>query len=327
MNPNSKNFFALDGNKVNALSDIANAGGPFTTGSVLFVKDPSDVDYEVIKDQVGRDNLFDTIPAALAKTRSDMNDYVVVAPKKDGSPWDIGTALDIVNDRVHLVSLGYLQGLHGYQNTIRGFGSAALDTEVVNVTGNGVEIAGFRFLGTHGTTDDGTIQAVFKTTGSNTWLHDSVVETSAAAGASDGTVAHIGGSGFRADRVWFGNSVGIGAVKVANNVARPSFNDCTFVIDAQAVGDQFLIAGTGASEYVLVENSKFINVELGTLVASVVTGSVTVDNPWLLANNTYVNVTQAGTDPTVWKAPATSGTAASVRDLGIAVGTAALTPV
>jgi len=322
----NKNYFNLTGFKVNALSELVNAGGPFTTGSVLFVKDPSDVDYEVVKDQIGRDNLFDTIPAAIAKTRSDMNDWVVVAPKADNGVWDIGTALDIANDRVHLVSLGYLQGLHGYSNTIRGFGSATLDTEIVNVTGNGVEIAGFRFLGTHGTTDDGTIETVFKTTGSNTWLHDSVVETSAAAGASDGTIAHVGGSGFRADRVWFGNSVGIGAVKVANSVARPEFHDCTFVIDAQAVGDTFLIAGTGASEYVLVENSKFINVELGTLVASVVTGSVTVDNPWLLTNNTYVNVTQAGTDPTVWKAPVASGTSTAVRDYGIAVGTAALIP-
>ncbi len=326
------NYFSLVGEKINPLSDIQNAGGPLTTGSVLFVKDPSDSDYTTVKDQIGRNNLFDTIPAAVAAARNDKNDWVVVCPKDSGAAWEIGTQLLLNKNRLHFVSLGYVQGLHGYENTIRGFGTtglgvAASTNNVLNVTGSATEIAGFRFLGTHGTSADGTIQAIANFAAPNVYIHDSVIETNVAAAASTGTVAIVGGNGFRADNVWFGNSVGIGATKVANSVTRPRFNDCTFIVNAEAVGNQFFIAGTGAVEYVLVENSKFINRNSGTLVASAVTGSVTTLNPWLLRSNTYVNVTQAGTDPTVFKSPVASGTSAAVRDYGIAVGTAALTPV
>ena len=320
---NSKNYFDLVGDKINPLSDLINSGGPLTTGSVLFVKDPSDSDYTTVKDQIGRDNLFDTIPAALTAARSDKNDWVAVCPKDSGAVWELGTALDVSKNRVHLISLGYTPGVHGYTNTLRGFGSAALDTEILNVTGSAVEIAGFRFLGTHGTTDDGTINLVASFAGPNAWVHDCAIETSAVLG---GTVARVA-SGFRADNVWFGNTAGGGAVVIGTNASRVHIKNSLFVVNARVVGDQFLVAGTGATNYVLVEESAMVNMNSGTLVASAVTGSATTLNPILLRNNTYVNVTQAGTDPTVFKSPVTSGTSTAVRDYGIAVGTAALIPV
>jgi len=323
MSDREKVFHALLGAKIDPFSEIRNSG-LLTSGSVLVVKDPSDTDYLVVKDAVGRDNFFDGIQAALDKTRSDKNDYVLVCPKDDNGIWELGTALDIANDRVHLISMGYTPSLHGYSNTLRGFGSAALDSEIVNVTGNGVEIAGFRFLGTHGTTDDGTISAVLSVTGSQFHIHDSAVESNVAAGASDGTLVNVGADGFRADNVFFGNYEGNHAqISIGASTKRHDFNNCKFVMDAQATTDEFFLAGTGAGEYVEVRDSSFINVEAGTLPASAVSGSITVDQTaWLLMNNSYVNVSDAGTDPSVFVSPVSSGTHAEAYNPGIAIGTA-----
>ena len=108
---------------------------------------------------------------------------------------------------------------------------------------------------------------------------------------------------------------------------RVEFRDTTFVIDAQAPTDSFITVGTGAIEYALFENCKFINVEAGTAPASALVGAVLVDNPILMLNCGYVNVTQAGTDSEVYKAPAFSGTQAVIGDVGIAIGTAAISTV
>ncbi len=326
MSDKEKVFHALLGAKIDPFSEIKNSG-LLTTGSVLVVKDPSDVDYLVVKDAVGRDNFFDDPQAALDKTRSDMNDYVLVAPKDANGIWDLGTALDIVNDRVHLISLGHTNALHGYSNTIRGFGSAALDSEVVNVTGNGVEVAGFRFLGTHGTTADGTIDNVLNVTGSQFNIHHSVVESNVAAGASDGTLVNVGANGFAANHSWFGNTSGNqAAISVTGATTRHLFENCTFVMDAEAVGDEFFLSAAGAGQYSIVRDSAFINLELGTLVASAITGSVAVDNPWLFMNNSYVNITDAGSDPTVFVSPSASGTIPKAYNPGHAIGTLLIRP-
>ena len=98
-------------------------------------------------------------------------------------------------------------------------------------------------------------------------------------------------------------------------------------MDAQATTDAFITGGTGATEYVLFKDCDFLNVESGTAVASVYSGIASADNPVLFRNCSAVNVTQIGSGAEMYKTPTASGTAASVRDYGISVGTAALTPV
>src|SRR5207237_1156959 len=104
-------------------------------------------------------------------------------------------ALLVNKQRVHLVSVGYTKALHGYNNTLRGLGTlAGMDTAVVKVLAAGAEIAGFRFLGTSGTTANGTMNRVMQLgtastgTAHETWVHDCVIETTnASAGGANGT--------------------------------------------------------------------------------------------------------------------------------------------
>ena len=71
----------IAGQKINPLSDIMNLGIQ-TTGNVVFVKDPGDADYRTVREAVGRENIYDTIQAAIdsPKVRDGLNDYVVVCP-------------------------------------------------------------------------------------------------------------------------------------------------------------------------------------------------------------------------------------------------------
>ena len=69
--------------------------------------------------------------------------------------------------------------------------------------------------------------------------------------------------------------------------------------------------------------SKIVKQHLDNEVGTII-GAILVDNPVLMRNNSYINVTQAGTDTEVFKTPASSGTQAAMFDYGIATGTAAL---
>ena len=115
--------YLMWGGKIDPLSEIRNAG-IITTGNVFWVKDPSDADYVSFKDEVGRENLFDTIQAAINKCTSDQNDYVMVCPKKDGAVWQLSAALDLNKNRVHLISVGYNRTNVGYSNIIEGYAAA-----------------------------------------------------------------------------------------------------------------------------------------------------------------------------------------------------------
>src|SRR3990167_9764160 len=91
----------VSGNKINPLSDIANLG-IVTTGNVVFVKDPGDDDYRRVKEDVGNENLFDTIQAAIdsPKIRDGKNDYIIVCPKDDNTAYvPSGTPAGVVLDK------------------------------------------------------------------------------------------------------------------------------------------------------------------------------------------------------------------------------------
>lgn len=330
--------------KIDPLSEIRNAG-IVTNGEVYWVSSTADADHTERTDELGRGVVKTSLQQAIDAVETDQNDYVLVIPTDGGTARDLGTAVDINEDRVHVLGVGYKPSPMSYNGlTFRGYVAATgIDTELVNVTGAGVELGGLRFLGTSGTADLGTITALMRvgTAASGTphdlWVHDLHVEnTSAAAANGTAFIVNITGdvatgiTGIRFDRSWLGNwSWAPAAVVQMGGTAGPTraeFHDSTFVIDAQATTDDFVAMGTGVTEYTKFKNCEFINVEAGTLPASVFTGAVLVDNPVLLRNCSYVNVTQAGTDTEVFKSPAYSGTAAAITDVGISIGTAAIAP-
>ena len=114
-------------------------------------------------------------------------------------------------------------------------------------------------------------------------------------------------------------------VVVPAGAERWEFINCSFYMHTSNVGDEFVAAGTGVTHYTRFTGCEFINSNIGTLNASAVVGSVTVDDGVVvMANSTAVNVTQFGTDPAVHVAPVHGGTRALLDNPGLAVGTAAL---
>lgn len=336
--------FLAFGGKIDPLSEIRNAG-IVTSGRVIWVKDTADSDYTTVGDAVGYSNLRTTIQAGVDLTRSDKNDYVLVVPRDGGSVYapngTAGTALFLNKARMHLMSVGYGQALHGYSNTIQGFGTTtAVDTSLVKVLAPGVEMAGFRILGTNGTSGNGTTTAhvllgtAASGTAHNFYLHDSVIESNLASGAGANgtpllvnTIDDTGPDGIRFDNVSLINVAGPYTALHLNNIgARHEFYNVKLVMNAAATADKFVTNGTGNTRYALFKNCDFINTNSAAKPASAFTGSTTTTNPVLVEYSTSVNVTQIGTDPTIFKAPAFSGTQAAIFDPGIAIGTAAVTP-
>ena len=137
-------FLALGG-KIDPLSEIRNAG-IITNGSVFWVKSGSDSDWVTFQDQVGAANIRNTAQEAVSAARDDMNDYILVVPPVDSGIFALGTAVDLNKDRLHLLGVGAGRRPQ-FENgpTFRGFVAAnGIDTELVNITGAGVEVGGLR---------------------------------------------------------------------------------------------------------------------------------------------------------------------------------------
>ena len=332
------------GGKIDPLTEIRNLG-IVTSGSVLWVKKTADDNYTTFADQVGASVIRNTVQGAIDLCRTDKNDYVLVVPGDGGTAYALGTAIDVNEDRIHLLGVGANHAHHGYALTFEGYVSAnGIDTELMKVTGAGCELGGFRLLGTSGTAAGGTLSGGFLNFGTassgtphDTYVHDVTVENtqSAAAGGTTDLVTFTGdvGTGIRGvtfDNVWMGNWSWVPAACVrmtgTAGPTRTEFHDCTFVIDAQDATDSFIVLGTGAMEYTSFERCKFINVEAGTAPASAVEGALLVDNPVVLIDCTGVNVTAFGTDTELLIVPNQSGTAgAGVRNPRIGfIGTAGI---
>ena len=331
--------------KIDPLTEIRNAG-IVTSGDVYWVSSVSDANHTTRRNDLGRAVVKETVQAAIDASRDDHNDYIMVIPTDGGTVRPLGTAIDVNKERVHILGVGYKPVPMAYNGlTFEGYAvTSGVDTELINVVSAGVELGGLKFLGTSGTHANGTITALMRVgtaaagTPHDLWVHDVQVENTQAA-AANGTafIVNITGdvatgiNGIRFDRAWLGNWAWAPAAVVqmggTAGPTRTAFHDTTFVIDAQATTDDFVVLGTGQTEYAIFKNCDFINVAAGTAPASALTGAVLVDNPVLMRNCSYINVTQAGTDTEVFKAPAYSGTAAAITDIGIAIGTAAIKPV
>ncbi len=334
--------------KIDPITEIRNAG-IVTNGKVFWVSSTADSDHRSRIDDLGASEVKVSLQSAVDAAVSDRNDYIMVIPTDGGTARRLGTALDVNEDRLHIIGVGYKNGGHTYNGlTFDGFTTASPsgnDTEMVYVSGAGVEIGGIKFLGTSGTAATGTVTATFRagTAASGTpddlWLHDVTIESNVTTSALGGTApifevtgdVATGIRGLRLDRCWLGN-INIAPTPIVNlsgtaGPSRAEFHDCVFVEDAQAVGNAFVTGGTGNIEYMLFNGCHFINVESGTLNASVYSGAAGADTPVLFRNCSAVNVTQLGTGLSMYKSPVASGTSAAVRDYGISVGTDALIPV
>ena len=339
MKDNFRNFNVY---KIDPLTEIRNAG-IVTNGEVYWVSSTTDSDHTERTDELGRSVVKTSLQEAINATETDQNDYVLVIPTDGGTVRPLGTAVDINKDRVHILGVGYKPGLQTYHGlTFRGFVSATVnDTELALVSGAGVEMGGLKFLGTSGTAATGTITATFRvgTASSGTpddlWLHDMAFEnTQAAAAGGTAPIFEVTGDvatgirGLRLDRCWIGN-FSWGPTPLVNLVgtagpSRAEFHDCVFVVDSQATTEAFVTGGTGSTEYMLFKDCSFINVESGTLTASAYSGAAGADTPVLFQNCAAVNVTQLGSGLSMYKNNVFSGTAAGVRDIGLAIGSAAI---
>ena len=330
--------------KIDPLSEIRGAG-IVTNGEIYWVSSVSDADHAERTGLLGNYYVPITVQAAIDKVATDQNDYVLVLPTDGGTVRDLGTAIDVNEDRVHLLGVGAKPAPQGYSGlTFRGYIEAnGVDTELINVTGAGVELGGLKFLGTSGTADLGTLTSMMRvgTAASGTphdlWVHDFHIEGDNAAALGAGIspsvdfVGNVGGGirGVRFDRCWLGNWNWAPAAVVdmgggTEGPSRTEFHDCTFVIDAQATTDDFVVMGTGVSEYTIFKNCDFINVEAGTAPASAITGALLVDNPVLVLNCNALTVTAMGTDTEAFVSPNELGSTAGFANPLIAkLGTAA----
>ena len=334
--------------KIDPLSEVRNAG-LVTNGDVYWVSSVADSAHTTRRNDMGRDVVKETVNQAITAVTDGNNDYVFIIPTDNGTVIPLGTAIDITKDRVHVLGIGNNKPApFGYGGlTFRGYVAAtAVDTELMTVNGAGVELGGFKLLGTSGTAAAGTITShlLIGTTANGTphdlWVHDVHVESTQAASANGTTdLVTISGDvaggiqGIRFDRCWIGNALFSSTNGVVNmggtaGPTRVEFHDTTFLIDSQATTEKFVSVGTGKTEYTLFDKCMFVNVETGgSNPASAIVGAVLADSIVMLLDCKYVNVTQAGTDPLAFKAPVASGTSTAVRDYGIGVGTAALVPV
>lgn len=330
--------------KIDPLSEIRNAG-IVTNGDVYWVSSVLDANHTTRRNDMGRKEVKETLQAAIDAARDNGNDHILVIPTDSGTVVPLGTAVDINKDRLHILGVGNNPAPVGYNGlTFRGYVAAnGIDTELVNVTGAGVELAGLKFLGTSGTADGGTITAHLRlgTAASGTphgfYAHDLHVENTQAA-ADNGTAPIVvisgdvagGIQGLRLERVWLGDTAwaptAIISVSGTAGPTRLTIKDSTLVMHAQATSSSFAVLGTGDTDYVVIENTLFINKNSGTLPASAITGAAKANNPIALRRCGYINVSQAGTDTEAYKIPAYSGTQAAVFDPGIGIGTAALIP-
>jgi hypothetical protein len=339
LSPSSPNYFALSG-KIDPISEIKNAG-LITSGKVIWVKDPSDDDYSAFKEAVGSDDNFsDTIQGGIDKCTSDTNDYVLVCPKKNGAVWQLSEGINLDEDNVHLISVGYMKTNIGYSNTLEGYASATVhDDQFLYITGNNCEVAGFRFSGTgagsgaagKGSIDDGLLYVNAK----NCWVHDCHMVVSGSASTAWDVLGSISCGfvkiGDNADGARFDNfTMHIGTtaagsptlINVGAEAKDVTFADCSVVFTATDTDNPVIRVGTGDIGCLLFDRCKFVNINSATLPASLAVGNVTAEEGIVLFDHcSAVGFTAMGTDTQVFIAPgAAGGTIASlVENTGLAI--------
>src|SRR3990167_5635206 len=271
------------GGFIDPITEIRNAG-IITNGSVFWVKQTTDADYTTFHSRLGPQNVFGTIQSAIDKTRDDKNDYVLISHPDSNGVYTLGTSLDINKDRIHVIGVGHNSVAEQHAVTLRGFATAAagtpVDAQLVDVTGGGVEFAGIRVLGTMGTSAGGTITNGILRLGTGSagtahdfWAHDSSFEFSSQTGLFELSAITTPGTvhAARFDNCTIGNvadaleGAGAGVVALGAGGKRWNFTNNRFLMFGGSTAHPFVATGTGAKEFTLFENNKFIHVGTVTI--------------------------------------------------------------
>ena len=340
--------------KIDPISEVRNAG-ILTTGNVVWVKHPSDADYRTVKDAIGREFLFDDPQAAIdsSKVRGGLNDVIIVCPRDNQSPWVVtGTpaGINLNKDNVHLLGLGAGQSFGSSSVILEQPGTAGTigTMGILQVTGDGCEVAGFTFLGTAGTSVGGTMgdggDGGLVTVGAGVQgldLHDFKIEktgvqwdagTSGLLGTPNGNL--VIGSAANNITIRDGAIVGTGALAGEANSVKLMFNNTDIRIKnvemtqwITAAAGRFISAapGTATAVQLIADRCKFINLS-GTAPSSAFGGTMAVGAVAAMNECSAIGtVVQAGTPGSTFITPV-YGTATVIRNPYLGIGTAAIIP-
>jgi len=342
----------LAGQRIDPLSDIRNAG-ILTTGNVIWVKHASDADYTTVKEAVGRANTFTTIQTAIdsPKVRNGKNDYIIVCPRDNQSSWVVsGTPAGVVlnKDNVHLVGLGYLQSFGSNSVILEQPGTAGTigTMGILQVTGDGCEVAGLYILGTAGTSTGGTMgdggDGGLVTIGPGVQgfdFHDFKVEksgiqwdsgTTGITGTPTAAIVVGSAAGNITIRDGF-IDLGTGLLSSASHGIDLNFNNLNVRVrnvemyaNKDAAAARFIDASPGTANGLSLwaERCTFVNTS-GTVISSAYAGTMGVGMFAVMKECMSVGATQAGTMGSCYIAPV-YGTATVVKNPYLGIGTAAL---
>src|SRR3990167_9292137 len=128
--------------KIDPLTEIRNAG-IVTNGQVYWVSSESDSDHRGRTNDLGNSVVKLDLNAAISAAKTNANDYILVIPTDGGTVRTLGTAVDINKNRLHILGVGAKPIPESGGLTFRGYVAATcVDTELVMVTGAGVELGG-----------------------------------------------------------------------------------------------------------------------------------------------------------------------------------------
>src|SRR3990167_1656368 len=118
MKDNFRNFNVY---KIDPLTEIRNAG-IVTNGEVYWVSSTADSDHTERTDELGRSVVKTGLQVAIDGAETDQNDYIMVIPTDGGTARRLGTAVDVNEDRLHILGVGYKPGVQTYNGlTFDGF--------------------------------------------------------------------------------------------------------------------------------------------------------------------------------------------------------------
>jgi len=162
--------------QVTHIGALAGAG-LLTTGRLLFLSDLGQGGHPEFQDIVPPGHLFTGDIEAIESSgalRNGANDYILICPKDSDAAWDFTTDVQTISySNVHIIGLGHRTRIAGT--------TTGSSTGIINVTGDGVEIANLAIEGGTGN----QVALSFATGGDRGWVHDCRIAAAAATATFD----------------------------------------------------------------------------------------------------------------------------------------------
>ena len=290
-----------------------------TVGRIHIVKDTSDSDWAEFTasfpKQHQRFRRYSTVAAALTATRTGTNDYVIVCPKYDGSTWEQTATLTMSKNMVHLIGLNGSRGQQAEIDFVGDFGLA--------ITGTGMEVGNLKITGSGGSN---TYAISMTAPAVDTWIHDCEIyaDPANASAVYDITTAAVGRTTIQRCIIGHGGSISgwsHGAETCVDNASGGGvlqIEDCTFLHEAAAAGDQFIFLHSAGSAPVIVRNCTFHNFST-TVMSQAISGGRT--NGCMVHDSSMFGAVSWGTAANVFVSPSEEGGIHRLESLDAVVGT------